>query len=522
MKARRFHKYIRCIALLLAVAALCACARAGEVAPPLAISADMPPAPSEAEGQVRAFEAKLYFVSEDGLRLVPETRDVAYTGNISHAEAAIAALIDGPTSDVLRASMPRYVQLDRVELSLDACNIYCSALYTPDADDLLVARAALAATVYAAEGIDSINLYINGTERGYHGHAMGATSPIAIPLDAYLVGIRQEYETLYNEAYTEAGSYETRTGTLYFTDLSGKLLIARNTVLNYDRSEDKAGIAALLISKLLDGDASLEPVLPPDLTFMRNMQPQVVQLLPLNPQSENRTEEGDQPHPVDEVVLTEEQTCIIELRFAQPNYDFDADILCGAITLTLTGYIPGVAGVAIYIEDDDGKSVNLKGGDAYFTRDDFELAVGANIRLPYPDADGSILHRVSRAVPGARMYDPMVRLSELFKGPADPGILYPLFGAEDVESVYVVGDMAVLNWRPGFAAKLQTLLQAADFTVPQSRRERLFLFSVVNAITEIPGIQRVWMLEDGKKLGIIDDIYLGNALLRNPGILIDD
>ena len=50
----------------------------------------------------------------------------------------------------------------------------------------------------------------------------------------------------------------------------------------------------------------------------------------------------------------------------------------------------------------------------------------------------------------------------------------------------------------------------------------MFIYSVVNTLTELEGVSRVWMLEDGKKLGSVDEIYLGNALMRNPGILVDD
>ncbi len=47
----------------------------------------------------------------------------------------------------------------------------------------------------------------------------------------------------------------------------------------------------------------------------------------------------------------------------------------------------------------------------------------------------------------------------------------------------------------------------------------LFVYSVIDTLTELPGIQWVWMLENGEKLGAVGDVYLGNALLRNPGIL---
>lgn len=39
----------------------------------------------------------------------------------------------------------------------------------------------------------------------------------------------------------------------------------------------------------------------------------------------------------------------------------------------------------------------------------------------------------------------------------------------------------------------------------------------MNTLTDMPMISSVWMLENGKKLDTVGQIYLGNALVRNPG-----
>ncbi|NCB30360.1 MAG: hypothetical protein EOM66_03015 [Clostridia bacterium] len=510
--------YIRAAALVLS-GLLSGCTVAGETTPQLALSTQMPPVLSEGIEREGSFVAKLYFLSEDGLRLTPETRDISYTGNISRAQAVVEALARGPSGGVLRPSLPDNMSLERVELSQDACNVYLLSSSLPDARAWLIARAAVAATINEAEGVGSINLYLNGVEPGLNGRALGAISPIAEGLDTYVASMQQEYDTWYTEAGTEAGSFEERTATLYFTDFEGKLLIARNSTVNYDRSEDEAGIAALLVAKLLDGDTSLEPVMPADMTLA---EPPVItleeeMLASLFPPSED----GDTPHPQDPNQEGPGKI-IITLRFKHPSYDYDPNILAGALTMTIAGYIPNVAGLVISVQQKDGTYHNLAGAAGYFARTDFTDFIGSSIYLPFPDAEGSMLHRVPRAVSSKISYDPRMRLEELFKGPADPGVLYPLFSAEDIDSVYVTGNLAVLNWKSGFSEKLVALIHTDESNLPADRRERLFIYSVVNAITEIPGIQRVWMLEDGKKLGTIKDIYLGNALLRNPGIMIDD
>ncbi len=517
MRKARTKLYTRIPALFLCVLLLAGCAAVGETTPQLELSDSMPPVLSEGIAGEGSFSAQLYFLSEDGLRLVPETRDISYTGNISRAQAAMEALLNGSGSSVLQRSLPSNMSLERVELSADACNVYLLSSSVPVSREWLVARAAVAATIYDAEGIGSINLYLNGVEPGVGNQAPGALSPITERLDTYLANKLQEYEYWYLEESGEAGSFATRTATLYFTDFSGELLIARNSTINYERSENAAGIAALLVGKLRDGDASLEPVAPADLTLAE--QPQIASweemaaegLLPTS-------EEADEPHPQTAEEESAAQNVII-LRFERPSYHYDPNLLVGALTLTITGYIPNIEGVVIYMRGEDGSYENMAGAKKIFTREDFVDVIGARIYLPFPDAEGSTLYRVPRAIPGKRVYDPKVRLAELFKGPADPGVQYPLFSAADIEDAYVTGDLVVLNWKSGFREKLTTLLETEDYNLPKERRERLFIYSVVNAITEIPGIQRVWMLEDGKKLGTVGEIYLGNALLRNPGIM---
>ena len=291
------------LALWLLVALLLGgCTAKGEPVPPMEVSQDMPPTLEEGVAREGSFEAKLYFLSEDGLRLVPETRQITYTGNISRAQAVIEALTQGPSSDVLRPCLPGNYTLERVELSSDACNVYLLSSSLPAFADWLAARAAVAATIYDAEGIGSVNLYLNGVEPGYEGRPLGALAPISEQLGTYIANMEQEFRALTQQTGTEAGSYETRTATLYFTDLEGELLIARNSTVNYDSSDTRADIAGLLVSKLLDGDASLEPVVPADLTFAE--QPQSVFsedfLAWLRPEAqEEEAEEGDVPHPVD-------------------------------------------------------------------------------------------------------------------------------------------------------------------------------------------------------------------------------
>ena len=103
----------------------------------------------------------------------------------------------------------------------------------------------------------------------------------------------------------------------------------------------------------------------------------------------------------------------------------------------------------------------------------------------------------------------------------DVGMSYAPFTAEDIEDVYVVDDVAVINWAPGFSETLRTYLES-DSTMEISRRESMFIYGVVNTMTDMPMISSVWMLEDGNKIDKIQNIYLGSALVRNPGLIVEE
>jgi len=522
MKAK-YKKITALTALMLAgLMLLCGCESGAEAMPEMELSAYVP---QKDEAQA-AFTARLYFLSDDGLHLSVEERELQYDGGVSRAEAAIRALIAGPESSVLKHSVPRDFAVQRVNTSYETCNVYLLASHMPEAREWLTARAAIAATVFACEDIASVNLFLNGMTLGYYGRALGAMQPITNTLDSYIVSTQQEYKEISQSSLTEAGIYENRTATLYFTDATNSLLIAKNATINYDSTENNQAIASLLISKLASGYGELGAVLPEDFRLAG-----AIRIEPLKQQEHSDGEEGDAPHPdaiLPEEIIKEEDSgikrdapSIITLNIAEPEAPYNTEVMCGAITLTLTGYIPDIQGVAINMVSSGGNVVSLC-DDEYFTRADFADMIGRIVHIAYPDSDGTVMHRVPKAMTGAESYDPRHILGELFAGPADPGVMYTHLSAEDISDVYITGNTVVVDWKTGFAEALGGYIADESGSIPADKRERMFIYSVVNTLTEIEGISRVWMLENGSKLGVIGEIYLGNALMRNPGILVDN
>ena len=520
------------LALTLIAALLSGCAGTDETSMQFNLSNDMPSTLTHDANREASFDANLYFVSADRRNLSVETRSIACSGSMSRAEAALRAMEDGPVNSALLASVPETLSFSGIELSQDACNVYFRGSAS-DSTEWLILRAAVAATVYAAEGISTVNMFCNGTVPGYAGRPLGALAPITVALGNYVTDLQRRYEPILQEP-TEAGGRESNIVTLYFANMGNDFLIARNRKVAYDLSLGKADIVKLLLDELLQGDTGtkgLEPVLPADLQLARD--PNIVYLNDLR-QTPAPTETADKtpkdgpdasPTPEGSTVQQDrDESCVIELAFAEPAMEYDKNMMCGAITLMLTGYLPKVAGVKISIMETADNGVqslrNLSEND-YFVRGDFTDRIGCGIYLAFPDAESAVLDRVQRIVASASVYDPDARLLELFQGPADPGLMHPEFSS-DVLDVYIKDDLAVVNWRAGFSQKLGELAQTQQTDAANGEQEKLFIFGVINTLTEIPGVERVWMLEDGKKIDdLVGELYLGNALLRNPGILIN-
>lgn len=538
------RKGLKCVALLLALALAVplfgACSEERDY--PAALPESTATPPPEDDEAPDTFTAELYFVSEDGRKLYPEEHTLSYEPGTSRAQAAIDGLLAGPDSALLQPSVPDGLYLEYVELSLDVCNVYFTGDFPDQMRAWLTARAAIAATVYAAEGIASVNVFFNGVEPGYEGRPLGTLSPVSDALDVYLKNMVQDYEVIPNQTQGEAVAYETHTATLYFADISKSLIAARTTELTYAVNTSAEEIVQLLFEKLLAGDSgenSLEPVLPADISLSGDPQfyyygENASLETGASGTGKNAGSEADsdsEPWTADVTVpetppapTDTERVYILDitLAYGESGEQVNEQLMCAALTMTFTSYIPSLDGVRISILESDGSRRTLC--DDYFERTDFRSVVGHGVTLYYPDREGLTLLPATRIVPGASAYDPLKRVQELLTGPADPGVAYPEFTADDVLDVYTVNGTAVVNWKAGFADKLRSMIadDALDTAIPEDRRELIFIYGVIDTLTDLPYVERVWMLEDGGKLGTISTLYLGDPLVRSPGLISEE
>jgi hypothetical protein len=215
---------------------------------------------------------------------------------------------------------------------------------------------------------------------------------------------------------------------------------------------------------------------------------------------------------------------VVELHFTRPADKFDERMVYASIVYTVMCFWPGVEGVRIYMDDEivyPGDVPGIQTRRSVFRRDDFTGMLGHTATLAFPDQEGLGLYPVLRCMGQDTVYDPRMRLTALFAGSADLGVSLTMFAPEDVLSVSIQGNMAVVNWRTGFYDTLLDFVGNGVSHLPRNARVRLVVFAMVNTLCNIPGVQRVWMLEDGQRIDkSIGDFYLGNALLYNPGLML--
>lgn len=509
-------KGIRLLCMIMAALIMCSCSTPQIETSEIVPSAATPRPENERESP--RYEAELYFPTSDSRRLLPESRQIIMDGNISHIEAALRALCGGASTQSQLSILQEGIEFEKAEVSSECCNVYFCGNVDIDEKQWLITRAAVAATVNKVQGIPYVNLYYHQMEPGYFGRPVGALSPILESLDVYIKNMELEYEALQKEREEnqEEASFEMRNATIYCSDVQTGLLLAQNKVISYSAKAEEMDIADILIDAMKNSAAAenenIKSVFPAGFRLAKD--PEFIS------DAEAAPNEPGTGADQGESEARKTETGIIELTFIESDCEYDEELLCGALTLTLTGYIPGIRGIRILSQDKNEETRNLSSIDL-FTRDMFSDLIGCNIALDYPNEDGSGLYGVKRTVSNAESYLLGSRLQTLISEDAGTGVPFTGFMPNDVQNVYITGDTAVIDWKAGFSDKLRALETAEGISIPEERRIWIYIYSIINTMTEFPGIQRVWMLEDGRKMGAIGDIYLGNALMRNPGIMLE-
>lgn len=464
-------------------------------------------APEQDAYAAREERVTLYFLSEDGERLIPTVRSIEVSGGASSAEAAFYALLSGPFTDEaarLGASWPDLGALGtlrRIELSGSVATVDLPARVRELPQDQIYAlRQAVTNTLTEFEPIAYVNVLIGGREEGFN---LRATLPVGTMTRVSDLDVGAQYDRIAEQAQEAQGI--ARLTTLYFPTADGSMLLPEVRSMVYEAVSPIEYLYTLLreLGKGATGELCAREI-PAPMEYLVEM-PEIV-----------RTEDG--AYRAIELRLSE------RLDEALREAGLTRGIYLAMLTDTLMGFVPGVEGLTVVIggerltglaqdETPDGRQIVFE--QSLITRASFGDLAAAPCVL-YAGAEGTPgrLKRVERAVPEGRQNDPRERLMALIRLSREEGVdaLPHALGGEDILAVSVGEKEIALNLSEAFARALSAL-------TPE--RERLGVYAMINTLTEGTAAQSVVIFFEGEQRGrLAGGLEMRGRLTRNPGMVV--
>ena len=430
----------------------------------------------------------LYFLDETGKKLSAETRTLSVPQNERAETQIIKAMIDGPSSDILKPVVNGF-SLDGVQLLPDVINVYLNLEDKNKAErQILTAKLAIAATLFDFSGVTYVNVYINGSQTAFQNLPSGTLQKSKNTLSEDL----DKYE---REASAQTAALNV---TLYFLDASEQYLLPEVRTLSFE-STQKENMIQVLVQEIISG---------PDDTY--NHIP-VVDKLVTDALLNSVT------------IIPDEQNRNIakldfnKMPFAQTQtYQDGGEITAAALAMAITGFIPDIYGIQITVNSQEPL---LQADSRIFTASEFSSLLGNNILLYLPNSTYTLLSSVNRMVGQNSAGYPAELLRELMKGPAaqDSSEVQPAFISgitmDDVNSVYLAGDTAVVDFKDSIREKMSGISEKNEF---------IMIYSIVNTLTNINNIKRVQFLADGGRVEYLGDgnlLCVIDPIIKNPGII---
>lgn len=495
-------KGLRTICLLTAVAlSLTGCAgmsltqvqTAGEVIlpEPTAQSAPAPVGDSRAE---RTQRVNLYYISADQQQLSPLSRNIRLLSDESTAEKALKRLLEGTGTVSLQPVAPEGTLLMGLELSQGIATVDLSVdALELDAQALCWMKAAVANTLVGLEGIEYVNVLIDGKEESAMSLPAGTLTATIATLTALWAQQLADEERF--AANPSTAQIERRL-TLYFGAWQDARLLpeVRTLVFSCDN------LALDIIEALRQGpqNSHAHAVLPADASL--RVAPEVATL-----------EDGRR------VLLLSFNDGLYE---ALEREGLTSWQLLSSLAYTLCRSIPQLDGITVGVNGqlitrlEDGLR-RLTFEDGVISPEDFDDAVARMGTLYFANSQGT-LTKVERAMDQLSAVSPRQLLYQLLAGPyvfdGDALPIVPEGTSEaDLLGVRIEEQCALVNLSSNFYRLCQGMSQL---------EERNLVYAIVNTLCALEDVDRVQFYIGGEMVDSLAGwIYLKSELLSNPGLV---
>lgn len=509
-------KRLLCAALcLMAASTLTGCMRGVDVLnkdsqmtlPPTAQRYAAPTGDTEQEvGQT----VLLYVPNIAGTRLTAQNERITILAARHPAEATLRQLFafsgNENAQPLTRDTTLQLSPVNPVEISggTATVNLGASAL-TLSHGELYVVCQAITNTLAQWGDIHYVNVLVSSTQPGLDVAA-------SVPAGCFTPNLNDSIDALTAAAATQAASADRRISlpaTLYYPAYSGRGILAETRTVSF------AGRAKpVLIEALLDA---------------LGQTPETLGNVPALP---TLTDYLDEMPAVQEIAVTGGQRAV--LRFRQGFNDVliaagvPRSVMMAALTYTITGFVPGINGVTVYIGDElitsvvpgglyEGAGETIQFAEGVMRRGDFSHFLLANCTLYLGDGSGHLI-AVQRPVPYYETRSARYLLGCLMLGPqpmdgnaAARAVLPAELSDADLLGVGLSGDVMLLNFSPRFAAA------AKDYDASQ---ESLLIYAIVNTLCQLPAVRSVCFFINGSQPETLaGSLYLPGEFMKNGSLV---
>ena len=509
-------KRLLCAALcLMAASTLTGCMRGVDVLnkdsqmtlPPTAQRYAAPTGDTEQEvGQT----VLLYVPNIAGTRLTAQNERITILAARHPAEATLRQLFafsgNENAQPLTRDTTLQLSPVNPVEISggTATVNLGASAL-TLSHGELYVVCQAITNTLAQWGDIHYVNVLVSSTQPGLDVAA-------SVPAGCFTPNLNDSIDARTAAAATQAASADRRISLpapLYYPAYSGRGILAETRTVSF------AGRAKpVLIEALLDA---------------LGQTPETLGNVPALP---TLTDYLDEMPAVQEIAVTGGQRAV--LRF-QPAFN-DALIAAGvprsvmlaAITYTVTGFVPGISGVTVYIGEElvtsvvpsgvyEGAGEAIPFGEGVMRRSDFSRFLLANCTLYFGDGAGHLV-RVQRPIPYYETRSARYLLGCLMQGPqpidspsGTQAVLPEGLGDADLTGVGLEENVMLLNLTQRFATQAQGM---------NATQERLAVYAIVNTLCALPAVRSVCFFIAGvQPETLAGALYLPGTFLKNESLV---
>lgn len=423
----------------------------------------------------------LFFVTIDGKRLEGENREIVYSSSENIAFLAVNELIKGPTNTRLQNIMPD-VELLNVSVSGNVANVdFGENFNLLDQGAQLRARASIANTLIKLTDVEYVNIFVGGYPMHYYYNTLGAMGWLSGNLyDDYIIKIQQE-----RDSFTSPSRIVL---TYYFPDITKRYLVceAREIIIN-----DLFDYSTNIIDELLIKGPSNQDMLTGLFVQKQGFPPPLVEISNFEPFQE---------YP-DSTLL---ERLKIEIN-AEPVND---ELTRAAITSSLQSFYTKnkIYNVAVFFDSNN----LILSDDNFNTRTEYLDYIGQIIKIYFKHDDDKI---IAQDIVVPQNFTPDIIINELINGPLtnESSAVFPSdVNNSDLISTHIAQDIVVVNFN-------KSLLKKCD--ILDNKAKTILIYSIVNSLCEIKGINRVMFLFDGNEIDTFGKLNLSFPLFKNPNIV---